>query len=173
MSTRDLLLDEGPASSRHRGPAFSRRRLLVLAALVPAAVAALASCSATASGSQRPDPLIALADQARADAALAAAAIAAKPALTNRLEPVRAARAEHAAALDTEISRLDPAAPSTPPGPPSAAPGPQQPTLAAVIEALGGSAKAASDLVATVPVERVGLVAAVAACCSTYVAVLG
>ncbi|GEL17842.1 hypothetical protein [Pseudonocardia asaccharolytica] len=171
MSTRDLLMDGAPAPSRGPGPALSRRRLLALAALAPAGIAALGGCSAMATGSGRPDPLIALADQARADAALVAAAIAAKPALADRLELVRAARAEHAAALDTEVARLDPAASSTPAPPPT--PSGTPPTLTAVTDALTASAGAATGLVAALPVERVGLVAAVAACCATHAVVLG
>jgi hypothetical protein len=54
----------------------------------------------------RPDPLIALADAARADAALAAAAVADTPALAARIDPLREARTEHAAAFDAEVVRM-------------------------------------------------------------------
>ena len=50
--------------------------------------------------------LVALADAARADAALAAAVIAADPTVAARIDPLRAARTEHAAALDAEIVRV-------------------------------------------------------------------
>jgi hypothetical protein len=145
--------------------------MLALAALAPAAGAALAACGPGGTGSDGPDPLIELAARARADAALAAAVAAATPALGGRLDPVRAARTEHATALDAEVVRLDPArassAPAAPPAPPASSP-----TLAQVGEALRQSATAAKALVATLPAQRVGLVASVAACCATYAEVL-
>ncbi|WP_316689329.1 hypothetical protein [Pseudonocardia sp. H11422] len=182
MSARSLVSDGGapspePAAGRSGGRAggsLSRRRLLGLALLAPAGAAlggtALSACSTTAAGDAGPDPLIALVDQARADAALAAAAIAARPALAARVEPLRAARAEHAAALDAEVTRLDPARTSTAPAAP---PAPAvRPTLTAIRDALAASTRGAEGLIGTLPVERVGLVASVAACCATYAAVL-
>ena len=65
---------------------------VALALLAPVAATGLGACS---TGPERttktPDPLIALVDAARADAALAAAAIAANPDLTARVEPLRRA----------------------------------------------------------------------------------
>jgi hypothetical protein len=144
----------------------------VLAALVPAGGAVLVGCTSNSTASGGPDPLIALAQRARADADLAAAAITAAPALSDRLSPVRDARAEHAAALDAEVARLDPAAASATRAamPPAAH---TAPTRTAGRDALRGSATAAQQLLATLPTQRVGLVASVAACCTTYVEVLG
>jgi hypothetical protein len=149
----------------HAGP--TRRQVLAALLLAPAAIAGLGACSLGAE--PRVDPLVALADQARADAALAAAAVAAQPDLAARLEPLRVARTEHAAALDAEIARQDPDAP--PPGP-VPTPGPPV-TLATLREALKASGRSAGEVALDVPAERVGLVASVAACCAAYAAVLG
>ena len=160
-------------------PAVDRRRALALALLASAAVGSLAACGSGSDRPDEPDPLIALADAARADAALAAAAIAADPELTARVEPLRAARVEHAAALNAEVLRVGgtpgSAAPTAPP--PSADPAApagvtQSVTLARVREAVATSQRGAAALVPDLPAERVGLVASVAACCATYAAVL-
>ena len=169
-------------------PTLDRRRVLQLMLALPAAATVVAGCSgATTDRDDRPDPLVALADAARADAALAAAVIAADPTVAARIDPLRAARTEHAAALDAEIVRVG-GAPST--APPSAAPavgtaGPTAPasatgtaapapaaTVARVREAVAASQRGAAELVPDLPAERVGLVASVAACCATYAAVL-
>jgi hypothetical protein len=159
--------------------------VLALALLAPAA-AGLAACSR---GARRdaPDPLIALAGAARADAALAAAALAADPGLRDRVEPLRAARAEHAAALEAEVVRAGGTLPSTAPGPPPTAPdgppatgapgaspsGTAAPvTLARVRESAAAAQQAAARLVPGLPADRVGLVAEVAACCAAYAEVL-
>ena len=156
----------------HR-PAITRRRVLAGALL---ALPLPAGCSLPGGEPTPPDPLIALADAARADAALAGAAIAAAPELADRVQPLADARAAHAAALDAEVARLDPdrpAAASTPPPPPvppdGAAAGER---LAAVAAAAQASADAAGALALELPAERVGLVASVAVCCATYAEVL-
>jgi hypothetical protein len=117
-----------------------------------------------------PDPLIALADAARSDAATAAAAIAADPSLADRVQPLLDARTQHAAALDAEVARLDPDHAPAPSATPSPAPG--RPGLAQVREAATASGKAAAEAALGLPAERVGLVASVAACCHTYGMVL-
>ena len=151
-----------------------RRRILQLALALPAAATVLGGCSVQDSSDDRPDPLIALADAARADAALAAAAVAADPALAARMDPLREARTEHAAALEAEVARLGGtpalAAPSASAGAtPTAAP---PVTLARVREAVARSHAGAAELVEGLPAERVGLVASVAACCATYAGML-
>ena len=169
-------------------PTLDRRRVLQLLLALPAAATVVAGCSgATTDRDNRPDPLIALADAARADAALAAAVIAADPTVAARIDPLRAARTEHAAALDAEILRVggvpSTATPSTAPavgtaGPtaPASATGTAAPapaaTVARVREAVAASQRGAAELVPDLPAERVGLVASVAACCATYAAVL-
>ncbi len=148
--------------------ALSRRRLLAGMLLAPPA---LAGCSLGSSTKDTaPDPLIALADAARADAALVAAVVTATPALAARLTPLRAARTDHAAALDAEVARLAPSATATP-TPARAAPAAAA-TQAAVQASVLASGKAAAAAALSLPAERVGLVASVAACCATYAAVL-
>lgn len=150
---------------------LSRRRLLAGLLLAPPLLAGCSGGKPTTP--PPPDPLIALAASARADAELAAAVIAAKASLTERVEPLRAARVEHAAALDAELVRTTPTRTPPPPKPPSAGDVVGQPaTLAQLRDAVQASAKAAATAVLDAPVARVGLVASVAACCSTYAAVL-
>ena len=158
------------------GVLVDRRRILQLALVLPVA-AGLGGCgAATDRRTDRPDPLIALADAARADAALAAAAVAADPALAARIDPLREARTEHAAALDAEVVRMG--GPSAVPtaAPPTAAPvtttAAPAVTLARVREAVAASHVGAAELVENLPAERVGLVASVAACCAAYAGVL-
>lgn len=185
-----------PTGPRATGPTLDRRRVLRLALALPAAAAFVSGCSGATARRKEPDPLVALADAARADVALAAAAVAADPGLSARIEPLRAARAEHAAALDAEVVRVGgvpggaaptsvgptaaPAAPPTGSAPASAAAGtspsasvtPRVVTLAQVRDAVAASQRGAADLVPGLPAERVGLVASVAACCAAYAAVL-
>ena len=158
------------------GVLVDRRRILQLALVLPVA-AGLGGCgAATDRRTDRPDPLVALADAARADAALAAAAVAADPALAARIDPLREARTEHAAALDAEVVRMG--GPSAVPtaAPPTAAPvtttAAPAVTLAKVREAVAASHVGAAELVENLPAERVGLVASVAACCAAYAEVL-
>ena len=158
------------------GVLVDRRRILQLALVLPVA-AGLGGCgAATDRRTDRPDPLVSLADAARADAALAAAAVAADPALAARIDPLREARTEHAAALDAEVVRMG--GPSAVPtaAPPTAAPvtttAAPAVTLAEVREAVAASHVGAAELVENLPAERVGLVASVAACCAAYAGVL-
>ena len=103
MSRRERR-DGGEARGRAAGgPApvvLGRRRILQMALVLPAAATVLGGCSGVDRRADRPDPLIALADAARADAALAAAAVATAPALAARIDPLREARTQHAAAFD-------------------------------------------------------------------------
>ena len=109
------------------------------------------------------------------------------PDLTGRVDPLRAARTEHAAALDAEVVRAGGTPSSATPtaaavAPPSGSPAAdptvpptgltQTVTLARVREAVAASQRGAAELVPDLPAERVGLVASVAACCATYAAVL-
>jgi len=158
------------------GVLVDRRRILQLALVLPVAAGLGGGGAATDRRTDRPDPLIALADAARADAALAAAAVAADPALAARIDPLREARTEHAAALDAEVVRMG--GPSAVPtaAPPTAAPvtttAAPAVTLARVREAVAASHVGAAELVENLPAERVGLVASVAACCAAYAEVL-
>ena len=149
------------------GVVLSRRRMLAACAGAVALPAALGACT-TGTGLEDTDPatLLALADQARADAALAVAAVTADPALSGRLEPLRAARIAHAGALDAAGGRTTP--------PPSAVSGtaPENVDVARVRDSVTASARTAADAVGGMAVSRVGLVAEVAACCATYATVL-
>ncbi len=154
-------------------PAMSRRTILTGLLL---AAPALAGCSVgSGSRSVPPDPLIALAAAARADAALAAATMAAAPSLADRVEPLRTARTEHAAALEAEVARLAPGRTPSPSAPAPATPVPagSAPTQARLRDAIAASGVAAAAAVLELPADRVGLVASIAACCTTYAAVLG
>ncbi|MBW0119241.1 hypothetical protein I4J48_28750 [Pseudonocardia sp. KRD-169] len=147
----------------------------MLAALVlaPVALSPLAAGCAAVGLDDGPDPLIALADAARADALLAAAVVADDPGLAARVDPLQAARTAHAAALDAEVARL---AGDPEPGTAAAAPAPAAPAvadLAALRAAVTASARAAAEAALGLPAARVGLVASISACCATYGAVLG
>lgn len=154
----------------------SRRMLLVGLLLAPPL---LAACEpGTPKEAAAPDPLIALADAARADVALVAAVEAANPALAARLGPLRDARTRHAAALDAAVTALDPSrADPTPTAAPTgvdAAPAGGNATagLPALRSALSTSGDAAAAAALTLPMGRAGLLASVAACCTTYAEVL-
>lgn len=149
------------------GGVLSRRRMLVACVGAVALPAALGACS-TGTGIDDNDPatLLALADQARADAALAVAAVTADPGLSGRLEPLRAARIAHAGALDAAGGR------TTPPPVPVSGSAPENVDLARVRDAVTASARTAANAVGGTSVSRVGLVAEVAACCATYATVL-
>ncbi|TCK25360.1 hypothetical protein [Pseudonocardia endophytica] len=149
------------------GTALSRRRMLAACAGVVALPPVLASCtSGTGSDDGDPAALLALADQARADAALVVAAVTADPGLSGRLEPLRAARIAHAGALDTAGGR------TTPPPETVSGAAPQNVDLGRIRDAVTASARSAAQAVAGTSVSRVGLVAEVAACCAAYATVL-
>lgn len=170
---------------------LSRRHLLtrVFPAIVavPTAAAALGGCSLLSrSTADAPDPIPGLADAARADAALAASIITADPGQRARLEPLRAARTTHAAALDRLLGRAPSAAvPAAVTAPATATPRPtagsapatggaraSKASLAQLHDALTASAAAATDAALVLPAEKVGTVASVAACCAAYAALL-
>jgi hypothetical protein len=145
-----------------RGPLLSRRRVLLAAASAPLAVA----CTTPPPPPPPPDPLAELAVRARADAALATAAGATE---------VAEARAEHARLLQAEVDRARPSGPSSSASAPSStsdAPLPSGGTPEQVVEALKASQQAGTDLLATVPPHRAGLLGSVVAGCASLVEVL-
>lgn len=144
-----------------RGPLLSRRRVLLAAASAPLAVA----CTTPPPPPPPPDPLAELAVQARADAALATAAGATE---------VAEARATHAKLLQAEVDRARPSGPSSSSAPPStsAAPPPSGGTPEQVVEALKAAQQVGTDLLATVPPHRAGLLGSVVAGCASLVEVL-
>jgi hypothetical protein len=150
---------------------------------VPAVTAGLGGCSLLGqSAAGAPDPLPGLADAARADAALAASVIAADASLRGRVEPLRAARTAHAAALDRMLGRppgtavpapaVSTARPTTTAAPATGSARPAKAGVTQLHDALVASAAAAADAALGLPGEKVGLVASVAACCSAYAATL-
>ncbi|QRP50760.1 ferritin-like domain-containing protein [Amycolatopsis sp. FDAARGOS 1241] len=130
---------------------LSRRAVLRLGA-VSAVALPLAACSG--GYDESPDPLAPLLSAADADAA-AARALG---------DPVAAqvadARAAQAAALKTEVDRLNRPKTSTAPAAPAS-------NLAGFKERLATARKQAEDLVPTLPAYRAGLAAAVAAGCAS------
>lgn len=148
---------------------FSRRaalRLGALAALVP-----VAACTPDSDESAPPDPLIALAVQARSDAALATAIAEAQPGLAAAATEIADARTEHAKVLQAEVDRAKPPVSSSAPKPPA---DPEVPLdgVTALTEALTSAEKAAADLVPTVPTYRAGMLGSVAAGCASLRVVL-
>ncbi|AUS80190.1 hypothetical protein C1701_19710 [Actinoalloteichus sp. AHMU CJ021] len=154
---------------------FGRRRLLIAGVLGALAAPVLAACTSEPPAEPEPDVLEPLLASARADAALAEAVAAAHPGLT-AVALVASDRAEHAEALAEEIDRANPpatggeeqpATSSAAPPPPPEPPGDPEAARQELLAALDASREQASALVATVPGFRVGLVAAVAASCTT------
>lgn len=150
---------------RHPAASFTRRRVLVTAVAAVGVAPVLAACSpGIPQQDDATEALLALADGARMDAALAVAAVTGDPALAERLEPLRAARMEHAAALDQAGGRAPGSVPA-PATPPSA-------DLAAVRDSVAASSRTAGEVVPRASALQVGLVAEVAACCAAYAGVL-
>jgi hypothetical protein len=133
-------------------------------------------CTVTPPAPPQPDPLQALLAAALADAALASAVAAAHPPLAPAANALAADRRAHADALKAEVVRATPA-PATPP--PSttltaAVPPPDRAAARGVlVEAAKAAQAQAGGLVAALPRYRAGLVASVAACCASHLAVLG
>jgi hypothetical protein len=143
----------------------------VLRAGVSLAVAGpvLAGCTSTPEAPPPPDPLAALAEKARADAAAADSIATAVPSLAGPAGEVAKARTEHALALQREVDRERPQASSAAPST-SAAPTPPSAPAAAktqLLEALKSAEQQAADLIASVPRYRAGLLGSVAASCAS------
>ncbi|MBB5805230.1 hypothetical protein F4560_004998 [Saccharothrix ecbatanensis] len=141
--------------------AFSRRGVLLAAAIAPLAVA----CTTPPPPPPPPDPLSELVKTALSDAALATAVGAPETA---------AARAEHAAKLQAEVDRATPRVPgsSVPPTTSASVAPPPGASREALVPALQAAQKQAGDLVASTQSYRVGLVASVAAGCASLVEAL-
>lgn len=150
---------------------FGRRDVLLAGALLPLATAA--SCTGQ-DEPPPPDPLAALAAQARADSAAAAEVAKAVPALAAPAKELAGARGEHATALQKEVDRARPPVSSTKPAPPAAAPAPANAAAArkSLLDALAAAEQAAAKLVPSVERHRAGLVGSVAAGCASLREVL-
>ncbi|MEV5718640.1 ferritin-like domain-containing protein [Amycolatopsis mediterranei] len=138
-----------------RSTELTRRAALRAGALAALAVP-LAACGP--GYDESPDPLQPLLAAAQADADAARAL--AKGADADAVGQLADARAAHAAALKSEVDRLNRPKPSPSPAPPP--PG----ALGGLKERLAAARKQAEDLVGGLPRYRAGLVAAVAAGCA-------
>jgi len=134
---------------------LTRRGALRAGALAALAVP-LAACGP--GYDESPDPLQPLLAAAQADAAAARAL--AKGADADAAGQFADARAAHAAALKSEVDRLNRPKPTPSPAPPAPA------ALGDLKERLAAARKQAEDLVGGLPRYRAGLVAAVAAGCA-------
>ncbi|GDY30532.1 hypothetical protein [Gandjariella thermophila] len=173
--TRAPRFDRSTAGDRPG--AVGRRGVLRAGMLLPLAGAA-AACSGSTEP-EAPDPLIALAAQARSDVAAANGVAAAHPDLADAARLVAGVRQQHATALQQEVDRLHP--PSTSATPPPAATSTAPPAAAqvgtsaartALATALATAEQQASNLVPTLPRYRAGLVGSVAAGCAALREVL-
>jgi hypothetical protein len=137
-------------------PTELTRRTALRAGALAALAVPLAACGP--GYDESPDPLQPLLAAAQADADAARALAKGKDA--DAAGQLADARAAHAAALKSEVDRLNRPAPS-----PSAAP-PAPAALGDLKERLAAARKQAEDLVPGLPRYRAGLVAAVAAGCA-------
>lgn len=153
----------------------SRRR--VLAGALVLGVPVLSGCTAGDTGPPAPDPLGPVADRAEDDVRLADAVAAAHPALAGAAAALASDRREHAAAVRAELRRARLALPATS----SASPRSPAPVVVAfepaaartaLVHALRVAQDQAAVLVAAAPGHRAALLASVAACCASHLAVL-
>ncbi|WP_020665933.1 ferritin-like domain-containing protein [Amycolatopsis nigrescens] len=147
----------------HTGPApapFAPSRRTVLRAGALAALALPLAAACTTGYQDGPDPLAALAAQARADAAAATALAGAGGEQAKLAEQVAAARTAQAAALQSEVDRQN----SPKAGDPADTGGGEG--MNGLKQRLAQSRRHAEALVPDLPRYRAGLVAAVAAGCA-------
>lgn len=137
-------------------PTDLTRRAALRAGALAALAVPLAACGP--GYDESPDPLQPLLAAAEADAAAARALAKGKDA--DAAGQLADARAAHAAALKSEVDRLNRPKPSSSPTPPAPA------SLGELKERLATARKQAEDLVGGLPRYRAGLVAAVAAGCA-------
>ena len=137
-------------------PTELTRRAALRAGALAALAVPLAACGP--GYDESPDPLQPLLAAAQADAAAARAL--AKGADADAAGQLADARAAHAAALKSEVDRLNRPTPSPSPAPTAPA------ALGDLKERLAAARKQAEDLVGGLPRYRAGLVAAVAAGCA-------
>lgn len=156
----------------------TRRRVLGAGARGSAAVllggAALVSCTQPRTPPQ-PDPLESVARHAAADVALATAIAAAHPALAEAATAVATDRRAHAEAVRGELRRVTPTpSPSSTPTVPADLPVADDPAAARreLDGALRTAQHGAAVLVESAPGHRAGLLASIAACCASHLAVL-
>ena len=139
------------------------------------ATALMAGCSTGPDALPAPDPLQALWSAALADAALADAAAAAHPDLAPSAGALAADRRAHAESIAAEVQRAtpSPSASSTATLAAVVVPTDRAPAAGALADATRAAQAQAAALVTSLPRYRAGLVASVAACCASHLAVLG
>lgn len=147
--------------------------MLRLITLGPVAVAVTGGCAQA--NSDEPDPLEALADAARTDAALAEVVAQHHPDLAGAAGAVAAARTQHAQALRREIDRANPPDPDAPP--PRQPRTPETPSSAKQAKkdlsaTLREAQRSAGRLVPGLPTHRAGLAGSVSASCASLVEIL-
>jgi hypothetical protein len=155
------------------GAALGRVAAVVGVAGGAAGVGALAGCTRTPAPVP-PDPLRALTDAALADAALADAVAAAHPGLAPAAHALAADRRAHADSLGAEVLRATPSPRPSTSAATAVRPAPADPAAATaeLVATTKAAQEQAGDLVAGLPRYRAGLVASVAACCASHLAVL-
>ncbi len=126
-----------------------------------------AACTSEPKAPPPPDPLAALAEQARKDAAAATALAESNQDLAAIAGEVAKARTAHATALQAEVDRMRPPKVTTSAPPTSSAEKPAPATKATLVEALKAAEKQAGELITTVPRYRAGLLGSVAAGCAS------
>lgn len=153
---------------------MSRRTLLRWsgATLGSAGVLTVAACGTPSDDVDAPDPLIAQAQRARTDAALAGALIAVAPDRVDALATIGTERTTHAETLDAEVARLVGGTQPTSTMPPTPTLPAETPTVDLLRERLTRSQRDAADLGRTLRGYRAGLLASVSAACATEATVL-
>lgn len=155
-------------------PTLSRRHVLVGTAALALFGGAISACSSPPTRDPALDLLTGQLGRARSDSTLAAAAaVAAPPKLAVALTSVASIRDAHAQALSDEILRIGgagataTATSSTTPATTTAASPAPPPTIGDVIAALQQSADSAGQVAVGQSGYRAGLLASIAAACTT------
>ncbi len=155
-------------------------RVATGSALGTLALAGAAGCAGGAGDrdGEPPDPLIAQAELARADAAAAQAAAVLLPDRATALGVVASERTAHADALSAEVTRAagsyrDGSTPGSSPAALSPTPEPAVPaSLDALRDRIGAAQRSAADLARTQSAFRAGLLGSISAACGAQLAVL-
>ena len=156
-------------------PAVSRRTVLRASATLggAAVLAGVTGCSSADEASPaEPDPLLAEARRARADAASARAVLADRPDLVDTMTVIADQRTAHADALDAEIVRATPVTATTTPSTTAPVQPSDIPTLAQLRDDLTESAQRAATLARSTQGYRGGLLGSISASCTLVAAAI-
>ncbi len=163
------MCDVSPVDRAVRAPAVSRRTVLRASATLGAAamLAGAAGCGgADESTPAEPDPLLAEARRARADAASARAVLVDRPDLVDTMTVVADQRTAHADALDAEIARATPVTATTTPATTAPVQPSEIPGLDRLRDDLTESAQRAATLARSTQGYRGGLLGSISASCA-------